>query len=159
MEVNGKNSAAASLRTTLIWTPCACWAHLEHTRKLKEIKDEIMVPGGGVEPPRPEGRRILSPLRLPVPPSRHGVWESALKVSHSPCPCAKAFRYWGALPAVALFLYPHAEAFPAKPPWPVAAAGIRRRNSHYSRNLGLDPAFHTSRCRLNVTVVRQLRQS
>jgi hypothetical protein len=28
------------------------------------------VPGGGVEPPRPEGRRILSPLRLPVPPSR-----------------------------------------------------------------------------------------
>jgi hypothetical protein len=31
------------------------------------------VPGGGVEPPRPEGRRILSPLRLPVPPSRHFV--------------------------------------------------------------------------------------
>jgi hypothetical protein len=30
-----------------------------------------LVPGGGVEPPRPEGRRILSPLRLPVPPSRH----------------------------------------------------------------------------------------
>jgi hypothetical protein len=29
-----------------------------------------VVPGGGVEPPRPEGRRILSPLRLPVPPSR-----------------------------------------------------------------------------------------
>ena len=86
-------------------------------------------------------------------------WESAFKVSHSTCLCAKAFRYWGALPAVALFLYPHAEAFPAKPPWPVAAAGIRRRNSHYSRNLGLDPAFHTSRCRLNVTVVRQLRQS
>ena len=28
------------------------------------------MPGGGVEPPRPEGRRILSPLRLPVPPSR-----------------------------------------------------------------------------------------
>jgi hypothetical protein len=33
----------------------------------------ILVPGGGVEPPRPEGRRILSPLRLPVPPSRHFV--------------------------------------------------------------------------------------
>jgi hypothetical protein len=31
---------------------------------------EKLVPGGGVEPPRPEGRRILSPLRLPVPPSR-----------------------------------------------------------------------------------------
>ena len=32
-----------------------------------------LVPGGGVEPPRPEGRRILSPLRLPVPPSRLGL--------------------------------------------------------------------------------------
>ena len=31
------------------------------------------MPGGGVEPPRPEGRRILSPLRLPVPPSRQFV--------------------------------------------------------------------------------------
>jgi hypothetical protein len=30
----------------------------------------LLVPGGGVEPPRPCGRRILSPLRLPVPPSR-----------------------------------------------------------------------------------------
>jgi hypothetical protein len=28
------------------------------------------VPGGGIEPPRAEARRILSPLRLPVPPSR-----------------------------------------------------------------------------------------
>ncbi len=34
------------------------------------IKLLILVPGGGVEPPRPCGRRILSPLRLPVPPSR-----------------------------------------------------------------------------------------
>jgi hypothetical protein len=31
---------------------------------------QSMVPGGGVEPPRAEARRILSPLRLPVPPSR-----------------------------------------------------------------------------------------
>jgi hypothetical protein len=31
-----------------------------------------MVPGGGIEPPRAEARRILSPLRLPVPPSRLG---------------------------------------------------------------------------------------
>ncbi len=30
----------------------------------------LLVPGGGVEPPRAEARRILSPLRLPVPPSR-----------------------------------------------------------------------------------------
>ena len=30
----------------------------------------VLVPGGGVEPPRGCPRRILSPLRLPVPPSR-----------------------------------------------------------------------------------------
>ena len=30
----------------------------------------ILVPGGGVEPPWSCLRRILSPLRLPVPPSR-----------------------------------------------------------------------------------------
>ena len=35
-------------------------------------KDLLVVPGGGVEPPRAEARRILSPLRLPVPPSRRG---------------------------------------------------------------------------------------
>jgi hypothetical protein len=27
-----------------------------------------LVPGGGLEPPRPYGQRILSPLRLPIPP-------------------------------------------------------------------------------------------
>ena len=31
---------------------------------------ESLVPGGGVEPQRGCPRRILSPLRLPVPPSR-----------------------------------------------------------------------------------------
>jgi hypothetical protein len=31
-----------------------------------------LVPGAGIEPPRAEARRILSPLRLPVPPSRLG---------------------------------------------------------------------------------------
>ena len=36
-------------------------------------KKRILVPGGGVEPPRAEARRILSPLRLPVPPSRRFV--------------------------------------------------------------------------------------
>ena len=35
-----------------------------------KTKEESLVPGGGVEPPRAEARRILSPLRLPVPPSR-----------------------------------------------------------------------------------------
>ena len=30
-----------------------------------------MVPGKGVEPSRPFGQRILSPLCLPIPPPRH----------------------------------------------------------------------------------------
>jgi hypothetical protein len=33
----------------------------------------IMVPRGGLEPPRPCGLRILSPLRLPISPSGHGL--------------------------------------------------------------------------------------
>jgi hypothetical protein len=37
---------------------------------MTENRMVVMVPGGGVEPPRAEARRILSPLRLPVPPSR-----------------------------------------------------------------------------------------
>ena len=32
-----------------------------------------MVPGEGLEPTRPIGQRILSPPRLPIPPSRHGL--------------------------------------------------------------------------------------
>jgi hypothetical protein len=47
---------------------------------------KVLVPGGGVEPPRPEGRRILSPLRLPVPPSRLGkvflLYGSANRFEH-----------------------------------------------------------------------------
>ena len=43
----------------------------------------ILVPGGGVEPPRPEGRRILSPLRLPVPPSRQ---KGIFRLAHGPKP-------------------------------------------------------------------------
>ena len=37
----------------------------------------ILVPRGGLEPPRPCGLRILSPLRLPISPSGHcrvGSW-------------------------------------------------------------------------------------
>ena len=30
-----------------------------------------MVPAAGLEPARPYGQRILSPLRLPIPPSGH----------------------------------------------------------------------------------------
>ena len=42
----------------------------EAEKTLVKRKWGVVVPGGGVEPPRPEGRRILSPLRLPIPPSR-----------------------------------------------------------------------------------------
>src|ERR1022692_2147490 len=47
-----------------------------------------LVPGGGVEPPRGDKpRRILSPLRLPVPPSRPNrkiVAKLSLAASHLP---------------------------------------------------------------------------
>lgn len=40
---------------------------------LQTYLDDALVPGGGIEPPRYCYRRILSPLRLPVPPSRPGT--------------------------------------------------------------------------------------
>jgi hypothetical protein len=39
------------------------------------------VPGGGIEPPRAEARRILSPLRLPVPPSRRIEWQQQVSTA------------------------------------------------------------------------------
>jgi hypothetical protein len=63
----------------------------------------LLVPGGGVEPPRGCPRRILSPLRLPVPPSRrfsysnklfghrlHGL--SVTRAPHSAGPARRAAR-------------------------------------------------------------------
>jgi hypothetical protein len=52
-----------------------------------------LVPGGGIEPPRAEARRILSPLRLPVPPSRLGslafaAFELAEDIQTNPGPTA-----------------------------------------------------------------------
>src|SRR5271157_2176443 len=48
-----------------------------------------LVPGGGIEPPRAEARRILSPLRLPVPPSRRS--SSITRLAHaSECPPLQA---------------------------------------------------------------------
>src|ERR1700733_2868176 len=44
--------------------------HASGHRRSFKTKRKVVVPGGGVEPPRAEARRILSPLRLPVPPSR-----------------------------------------------------------------------------------------
>ena len=34
---------------------------------------KVVVPGGGIEPPWCYHRGILSPVRLPIPPSRHGA--------------------------------------------------------------------------------------
>ena len=39
----------------------------------------MLVPGGGIEPPRCRQRGILSPVRLPIPPSR--PIKNTLKVS------------------------------------------------------------------------------
>ncbi len=39
-----------------------------------------MVPAGGFEPPRPFGQGILSPLRLPIPPRRHGLLQNQCPV-------------------------------------------------------------------------------
>ena len=58
-----------------------------------------LVPGGGVEPPRPCDRRILSPLRLPVPPSRLRVgirFQSIAQLFH--------VALWANTPAIARLL-------------------------------------------------------
>src|SRR6266513_2432624 len=38
----------------------------------QEFRLGMLVPGEGLEPSRPRGRRILSPLRLPISPPRLG---------------------------------------------------------------------------------------
>jgi hypothetical protein len=48
----------------------ACAGEIRPEESKQEWRGVRLVPGGGVEPPRAEARRILSPLRLPVPPSR-----------------------------------------------------------------------------------------
>ncbi len=38
---------------------------------MKDLKENMTnVPGGGIEPPQPNGYWFLRPTRLPVPPSR-----------------------------------------------------------------------------------------
>ena len=50
-----------------------------------------MVPEGGVEPPRPEGHRILSPARLPFHHS--GCMLSRLyEIAYGPVVCTLLFR-------------------------------------------------------------------
>ena len=39
--------------------------------RVSRVMLHYLVPREGIEPPRPCDRWILSPLRLPVPPSRH----------------------------------------------------------------------------------------
>ena len=42
-----------------------------------------MVPGAGLEPARPQGRGILSPLRLPVSPPGHlNLFKSAIQMPY-----------------------------------------------------------------------------
>ncbi len=43
---------------------------LRHRGSLDGALISVVVPGGGLEPPQCCHRRILSPLRLPIPPSR-----------------------------------------------------------------------------------------
>lgn len=60
---------------------------------------DFMVPGGGVEPPRGCPRRILSPLRLPVPPSRRWVARAdqlLMAVSHRPSNTDKHIQRYSA---------------------------------------------------------------
>ena len=45
---------------------CDRWEDVPHSN----LSAGARVPGGGLEPPRDCSRRILSPVRLPVPPSR-----------------------------------------------------------------------------------------
>ncbi len=67
LQLNQKHRFGLCARTAMVLT-----------RRLFDLDQKLrsdgkpLVPGGGVEPPRAEARRILSPLRLPVPPSRLG---------------------------------------------------------------------------------------
>ena len=45
---------------------------LDVEQKAAVFERRGMVPGAGIEPARPQSRRILSPLRLPVPPPGQG---------------------------------------------------------------------------------------
>src|SRR5690606_9224220 len=47
-------------------------ARANRCNRLIAVPASLLVPGAGLEPARPWGRRILSPLRLPVPPSGPG---------------------------------------------------------------------------------------
>src|SRR5438874_13182406 len=41
-----------------------------------------VVPGEGLEPSWAEARRILSPLRLPIPPSRRRGWQKQISTAY-----------------------------------------------------------------------------
>ena len=51
---------------------------VQHLKDLQTI-DSKVVPGEGLEPSRPCGQRILSPLRLPIsPPGRSETYQSSV---------------------------------------------------------------------------------
>ena len=92
----------------LVWKSCCVWKHdaifsgklpvrllvlgkhKAHAPLLKRRSTGSLMGREGVEPSRCHHRRILSPLRLPIPPSpRHAIFYLILKcfptVRHYPC--------------------------------------------------------------------------
>jgi hypothetical protein len=62
----------------------------------------LLVPGGGLEPPRPCGLRILSPLRLPISPSGpedgissilNRLGRRCIRHDETPSGCPETHRY------------------------------------------------------------------
>ncbi len=53
--------------------------HREPSQKARSERQRV-VPGAGVEPARPQGRGILSPLCLPIPPSGPQLFQAATTI-------------------------------------------------------------------------------
>ena len=73
--------AAARSRSRRGGSACDCEANSSGRTGAQPALRRVLVPGGGIEPPRCRHRRILSPLRLPVPSSRR--WDATAR-----CSCA-----------------------------------------------------------------------
>src|ERR1700676_842741 len=61
------------------WSPAGILNSTGEPQLLQKFKarplNKILVPGEGIEPTRCHHHRILSPARLPVPPSGHQTWQ------------------------------------------------------------------------------------
>ena len=70
LSTDHRNLAGSGLHwMDTIWTPSKMQKGRTITVRPKYLF--LLVPKGGLEPPRPEGHWILSPARLPIPPLRH----------------------------------------------------------------------------------------